>query len=172
MNSLTVLLSPVAALLGVMFGGLLTSRTQLQHWRREKDHKEREAIRTACIAYVAAARRYAGHIKDINVTVTVVPGKTSDDDRIHTLQDPALLMDLETASAGVLLAVRTSATVGRARDVRRVLADLAVARADHPGASLPDELLARLRTTEVEFINAARTELGAPALEHGLYRLD
>jgi hypothetical protein len=172
MSDLAVMLGPVAALLGVVLGGLLTSRSQMQRWQREEDHKEREAIRTACAGYVAAARRYAGYIKNVNARVTVVPGNTPDDARIHALDDPALLMDLETASASVLLAVRSSTTVTCARDVRRVLADLAVARADRPGTGLPDELLATLRAAEAAFINAARVELGVPALTHGLYRLE
>nr|UUG47328.1 hypothetical protein [Amycolatopsis sp.] len=86
--------------------------------------------------------------------------------------DQTLLMDLESASASVLLAVRSTETVDQARDVRRILADLAVARADHPGTALPPDLLAKLRTAEAMFINAARAELGVQPLARGLYRLD
>jgi hypothetical protein len=172
MTSLLLLLGPIAALLGVLLGGLLTSRNQRQIWQREQQQAEREAVRNACSEYVSATRRFASYIKDINTTVTTVPGLAADEDPIHVVDDPSFHFDLERASAAVLLAVRTSETVERARDLRRALADLAVARAAHPQAALPSERLTVLRATEAAFINAARAELGAPALARGLYRLD
>ena len=170
MTSMVLVMGPLAALVGVWLGGVLTSRTQRHAWHREQDRREREAIRSACSAYVAAARRFASYVKDVNTEITAVPNPESGEP-IHVVKDVSFHLELETASAEVLLVVRTAGTVQHARTLRNALGSLALARAERPGAALPRERLADIRAAEIAFINAVRAELGTPALTGGLYSL-
>lgn len=171
MTTVALILGPLAALIGVWLGGVLARRTQREGWQRDHDRQERESVRRACSAYVAAARRFTAHVKDVNTEITVVPNPEWGEP-IHVVKDPTFHLELETASADVLLVVRTVETVQCARNLRNALNALALARADRPGAALPLERLAEIRSAEIAFINAARAELGAPGLTVGLYRLD
>jgi hypothetical protein len=171
MTGLTLVMGPIAALLGVWIGGVLSSRTQRETWQREQERRERDAIRGACGCYVAAARRFASYIKDLNTEITVVP-HPGPAGPIHVLQDPTFHLELESASAEVLLVVRAAETVQSARNLRTTLFALAVARANNPDGFIGDKGLAELRVAEAAFVNAARAELGAPRLASSLYTLD
>jgi hypothetical protein len=171
MSSVVLVLGPFVALLGVLLGGVLSSRTQRETWRREQDRREREAIRSACAGYVAATRRFISYVRDRNTKIAVVSDPERGGGRTHVLEDLSYHLEVENASAELLLVVRTVETVRHARNLRRTLSQLALARAERPGSALPEELSAT-RTAEIAFINAARAELGVPALDRGLYHLD
>ncbi|HEU5472726.1 MAG TPA: hypothetical protein VFV67_18925 [Actinophytocola sp.] len=171
MTSLTLVMGPIAALIGVWIGGVLSSRSQRETWQREQERRERDAIRAAGGGYVAAARRFVSYVKDLNTEITIVPHLGSAGP-IHVLQDPTFHLELESASAEVLLVVRSAETVQSARNLRTTLFALAVARANNPDGVVGDKGLAGLRAAEAAFVNAARAELGAPALTSGLYTLD
>jgi hypothetical protein len=171
MSTVVLVLSPIVALLGVLLGGVLSSRTQRETWSRDQERREREAIRSACAGYVAAARRFMSYVRDRNTKITVVSDPERGGDKTHVLKDLSYHLEVENASAELLLVVRTVETVQHARKLRRSLSKLALARAERPGSALPDEL-AEVRAAEMGFINAARAELGSPALDRGLYHLD
>ena len=171
MTSLALVMGPIAALIGVWIGGVLSSRTQRETWQREQERRERDAIRAACGSYAAAARRFVPYVKDLNMEITIVPHR-GPAGPIHVLQDASFHLEFESASAEVLLVVRTAETVQSARNLRTTLFALAVARANNPDGFIGDQGLAELRAAEAAFVNAARVELGSPALTSGLYTLD
>lgn len=169
MDVAALILGPLAALIGVWVGAVLSARGQQRMWERERDQRELEAVRKACGDYVAATRRLTAYLKDPNTTV-----RTVDDHDARSVipitAEPSFHLSLEEASAAVLLVVRDSATIERARELRAALNDLAVLRADHPGTHLPLGALGVIRQAEAAFVNAARAELGAQPLAVGLYR--
>ncbi|WP_405070887.1 hypothetical protein OG558_15450 [Kribbella sp. NBC_01510] len=104
-------------------------------------------------------------------TVVRIYMDPADGNTIAAADDKAFSLALEEASAAVLLTVRNSETIDRARDLRRAVIEMAVSRAGNPGRRMPLTIHEAVRLAESGFINAARNELAAPALEGGLYRL-
>src|SRR5687768_10788170 len=73
MDLVALIMGPVVALAGVWLGGWITSRDQARLRDREERRHEREELRAACRAYLAAARQFDQYLKDPRTVIGIVP---------------------------------------------------------------------------------------------------
>ena len=167
MNLAALIVGPIVALAGVWLGGWITSRGQERLRDREERRHERDELRVACRAYLAAARQFDQYLKDPRTVIDTVanPGAPHPIPIFDARAEP-YNQTLEACSASLLFAAASVETINQATRLRTALVRLAVARAEHPGPGrIPNEPVLAVLAAERDFMNAARRDLGLAPME-------
>ncbi|BCB73696.1 hypothetical protein GCM10022251_79940 [Phytohabitans flavus] len=158
-----VWLSPLVALIGVMLGGVLSSRVQARAWKQEEMRRWRESRMATYGDFVTAVRSFRTYVLRpdslieviaLNDGVRMTPGFEGE----GTFQYQAV----EATLARIKMVAQDQATVDTAVRHLRIARRFAVARAVYGLDQIPRDLNDLLFRTELGFVNAARTELGLP----------
>jgi hypothetical protein len=165
-----LLLSPLVALLGVWLGGLLTARTQERAWRQEESRRWCDTRLATYGEFVATIRDFRTWVLRPDARIDalrhpdglrVVPSFGSDD-------SPAY-QRIESSLAQVKMVAADQRTVDAALHHMRIARRFAVARSIYGITDIPAKLWVRLFSTELEFVNSARAELGLSTVDSRVY---
>jgi hypothetical protein len=160
-------LGPVAALLGVAVGGLLSFRSQDRAWRREDLQRLRNDRQQAYARMAAAAREYRSYAMRRDAVIEIV--SHPDGVRLIPLfgnDGTHFKQALESAYAELKLVAVDQEIVGTAAMLARMMRRCAVARVLHDGGLVGEKIDTAIWTAERAFIDTARRELGLGDL-HG-----
>jgi hypothetical protein len=163
-------LSPLVALLGVLLGGFLSARSQTRTWKLEETRRWRESRLAAHSDFVAAVREFRTYVLRPDVRIGAVA--LADGVRIAPSlegEGTTKYQMVEAMLARVKMIVRDQATLDAALLHLRVARRFAAARAVYGLDKIPPDIDVRLFTTEIGFLNAARTELGLPDVASLVY---
>jgi hypothetical protein len=164
-------LSPLVALLGVLLGGLLSSRSQTRAWNQEDTRRWRESRMATFGDFVAAVREFRTYAlrPDARIRLIALP----DGKRLapgFEGDGTTRYQEIEATLARVKMVAQDQATIDAALLHLRLARRFAVARAVYGLGKIPEDLDTRLFTTELGFLNTARTELGLPDVASLVYR--
>lgn len=154
------LIGAVGVLAGVVTGALLTAFHQGQAWRREHAARSRDERRRLFADFLTAAREWRAttqHPDTKLVKGSAVSRSEHADGGIAAVRTLGLRSEIAL--------IGQPAVIRQAREVTRSQITLAESRAKYPAGSLPDRLVAACRHAEVEFVRAARQELGIATIE-------
>lgn len=160
MQLLVTLIATLGTLAGVALGAALTARSQASVLARQEAGQSRQERQRVFAAFIAAAREWRANV--MSSEARIVEGSTISRSR-HA--------DGNGADVGVLrirgelrLIAHSPTTIACADDVICAVRRLAEARGSHVAGQVPVPIVECCRSTEAEFITAARAELGSPAL--------
>lgn len=148
MNSLTVYISPIAALIGVLIGGIITTRTQTRIHRQTVALQTLSEKQDALVEFLAAIRdfrRYAMYapvdFDEVRRTETskgavTFEGRAEYDSR------------MDAAAARLMIVVHSSALNALASEMRSALNSYLRTRAQLGRGNVPNEVIKQLQLNE------------------------
>ncbi|MGW4125995.1 hypothetical protein [Nocardia sp. NPDC004711] len=167
MNVLGNAITAVAALLGVFLGGWLTIRNQERQWQREHARQWRDIRLKAYNDFTSAYRLYVAFALEPTASITAVPHPRHRDRTMPFFDEIGrpYKEQLESATMAFRLVCQSPDTYQECGRIVNRARQIAAARATHAPGQIPDELFHRLWAAQHAFLNAAREELGLPAME-------
>ncbi|WP_155372619.1 hypothetical protein [Catellatospora vulcania] len=164
MEPLTILLSTLGPLLGVLAGGWVASRTQAAGHRREDRRHLADTRRTAYAAYLTAVREYVAYTQSPHTQVEIVPHAEQQEILIPLLDadGTAYRQRMDAAHVGVRLIAGSATVVEHARELARAVRRAAAARATHAAGRIPADVYEAMWDAESRFVDTVRVELGLP----------
>lgn len=165
----SVIVSVVGALAGVVLGGALAARGQARMWSREELRRWSSERRATYGRFVTTARQFRGYLAGTDVNIGVV--RAPDGVGLVPHFEPfgtEHRQRLDAAFIDVQL-IGTDAAVVAAEAVYRISFRVAVARGIH-GRIIPDWVGERFSAAERAFVNTVRQELGLRPLTDPPYQ--
>jgi hypothetical protein len=160
-------ITAAVTLLAVMLGGWLSTRTQDRHWRRESERQWRDVRLTAYNEFLTAFRQYIAFILEPTSTILVAPHPRQPGELMPFFdkEGTPYKEKFEATKTAVRLVSSSAATLdAQGRLVVRARR-IAAARASQQVSEIPSEEFQGLWYSEMEFIVAARQELGLTVLQ-------
>jgi hypothetical protein len=155
-------ITAAVTLLAVMLGGWLSTRTQDRHWRRESEVQWRDVRLTIYREFLAAFRQYIAFVLEPTSAILAVPHPRQPGELMPFFDKDGTPYEerFEAAKTAVrLVSSSTDALDAQGRLVVRARR-IAAARASHQVGEIPSAEFQGLWRSEMEFIVAARQELG------------
>jgi hypothetical protein len=144
-------LSPTAAIIGVLIGGLITSRVQTRTHALSIADKRLTERRDACIEFLAAVRTFRRYVMYSELQFEVV-GPTADAKGSVSAEGRAEHdARIDEALSRVMVVAGSDVIVTAAMNLARDTNDFVTLRARHGRGKIPNTEVERLRSAEQNF---------------------
>ncbi|TCJ96411.1 hypothetical protein [Nocardia alba] len=151
MHVLLAVLGPTAAIVGVLVGGLITSRAHTRAHALSIADKRLTERRDACIDFLAAVRTFRRYVMYSEPQVRGV-GPTADEKGSVGVEGRAEHdARIDAALSRVMVVAGSEVIVTAAMKLARDTSDFVTARADQGREKIPDAEVERLRSAEQNF---------------------
>lgn len=160
MDSVTAYISPAAALLGVLLGGLLTTRTQATIHRQTIAAQTLKQKQDAAVEFLAAIRAFRRFAMYSPADFDEV-AKTETSKGVVTFEGRAEYdVRMDTAAARLMIVIHSDKMNALASEMRSTLNSFLRSRAQLGKGNVPNEVIRNLQHNEQRFAQLAVLELG------------
>jgi hypothetical protein len=155
--SLTII-GPVFAILGVLVGGAITSRTQ----RRNQEIVYLTAVererQDACVQFLTAVRQYRRFLMYSAPTIEEVPPSEASKGTVIVSGGTEYYANLDEAFSRLLIIVRSDVIIAEANVMNTLLNNFVRLCARHGKGMVPNEHVREFRAAERSFASLVRAE--------------
>lgn len=159
----STLFGMVSGLIGVCLGGLITLKTQRQSHILSLESEERRSRETACVALLAAVRKYRRFLMYSEPTIKEIEASPTSKGTVLVDGRGAYDAEVDEAYCRVLIVARSAAIVDSARLLTSELNDFIRIRAREGVGRVPNEVVRTLREHEESFAELVRKEIARAA---------
>jgi hypothetical protein len=152
-------LTALAAIIGVVVGGVISSRSQRSGIDASARIAARRDKQEACVQYLAAVRRYRRYVMYTDVSMAIVDATTESKGTVIFAGGSDLQAALSDAYARLLILVDSERVHEAARTMASLNNRFVRLRAQVGKGMVPNEILNACRSAETTFADISRSEL-------------